>query len=57
MGKVTDKTLGYALRLAVIVLAGWLLVELVYSFYATPKGGEHKEGQQRAPSSSAKPIQ
>jgi len=38
-------------------LAGWLLVELVYSFYATPKRGERTEGQQRAPSSSAKPIQ
>jgi hypothetical protein len=37
MSKVTDTMLGYAVRLAIIVLAGWLVVELVYNFKSTPK--------------------
>ena len=45
MHKVTDVMLGYALRLAIILLAGWLLVELVHSFHSTPNAGEHKEEQ------------
>jgi hypothetical protein len=57
MHKVTDVMLGYALRLALILVAGWMLVELVYSFHSTPKEGEHKEEQQRTPLSSTGPIQ
>jgi hypothetical protein len=52
MHKVTDVVLGYALRLAVILVAGWLLVELVYSFHY-PKAGDPQ--QQHAPAPNATP--
>ena len=46
--------LGFAVRLAAILLAGWLLVELVHSF---KKGGEHTQEEQRTPLPNAKSAQ
>ena len=54
MHKVTDVVLGYALRLAVILVAAWLLVELVYSFHY-PKAADQKEEPHSTPSPSATP--
>jgi hypothetical protein len=54
MSKVTDVMIGYALRLALILVVGWLLVELVYSFHY-PKAGDQKEEAHRAPLPSATP--
>jgi hypothetical protein len=54
MPKVTDVMLGYALRLVIILLAGWLLVEMVHSFHY-PKAGDQKEEPHRAPLPSATP--
>ena len=51
MSKVTDVMIGYTLRLALILVVGWLLVELVHSFHS-PKAGDP---QQQAPSPSATP--
>jgi len=54
--KITDAMLGYALRLVVILLAGWLLVELVYGFHSwNPKAGDHMGEPQRVPLPNAQP--
>jgi hypothetical protein len=54
MSKVTDVMIGYTLRLALILVVGWLLVELVYSFHY-PKAADQKEEPHSTPSPSATP--
>ena len=54
MSKVTGVMIAYALRLAVILLAGWLLVELIFSFHY-PKAADQKEEPHSTPSPSATP--
>jgi hypothetical protein len=51
MSKVTDVMIGYALRLVVILVVGWALVELVYSFHY-PKAGDPQQQHAAVPSAT-----
>jgi hypothetical protein len=48
MHKVTDPMLSYAFRLAIVLLAGWLLVGLVYKHHSI----EPRDEQQSTPSAA-----